>query len=1156
MIACPSCGTELPDGSRFCMACGHALAPVAPAPEASRPTEERKTVTTLFCDLAGFTAMSEQADPEDVDACLRSYGAAARSVIERYGGSVEKFIGDAVLGVFGVPVVHEDDAERAVRAGLRLLQELAVLRCPDGTPLQVRVGVNTGELVVALDADPVLGDGLVRGDAINTAARLEASAAPGSVVVGALTRRLTERVIAYESLPPAAAKGKARPVERWRALRPVARVGDETSADHLSPFVGRDGELAFLVSLLRRSVDGRTPQTALILGDPGIGKSRLVRELFALVDADPEMIYWRRGRCVPYGEGRTFWALREIVRAHAGILETHDASMVAELLQRAVEDGPDHDWLCERLRPLVGLDAPEVEPGQNYAAWLRFLRDAAGRRPLVLVVEDLHWADEALLAFLEYVSLHAAGAPLLIIATARPALFGHHPSFAASGGRVTRMWLERLSDEQTRRLVASRPEMVGLDAATVDLVVRSAEGNPFFAEELASLLAERAPDAAGTVADRALPQSVQAVIAARIDALSPPAKATLADGAVIGVKLWRGALPPLGGRDAAAVDESLRELVDRQLLRPVRQSSLHGEEELVFRHGMIREVAYHELPRGARATKHAAFARWLESKVGDRARGDLSDILAGHFAAAAELARAAGDAALDAEVSDEAIDYLAAAGDRALGLDASAAAQLYARALDLAGPAHGGRAGLLARAAEALFREGRYRESAAALLESAVGLSACGDHRAAALAAARRADVLYALGDPGVTLQLEGALALLQGEAPCAETVAVLGRLGRALWLGGDPHGGLEKLEHALAVAQALALPEPVLFLGYRGGIRCILGDVAGLDDYLEGLRLANERGLAREAALLTFNHADALLSYRGPRAAAEELVEGMDAARRRRLEALGARQGRDDEASTGFMGEWDAETARRLTVNLVEALGMMGEWEEALAKAAELMPELERSEAGSDLVIVRTQEAVLRVCRGEAHMAAPFIDWLELRGLESEIPWIAAYALLAAAPVRSGLGDPDAALGLLAEWEARPRPGSGPNYVAYLPEAVRTALAAGDEVLAGRLASGVQSILPMQHNVLASLQSLVDERAGEPEAAAAGFARAAARWHEFGVPYEEGHALLGQGRCLAALGRAPEAAAPLAAAREIFARLGAKPALEKTEAVLAGLDL
>ena len=526
-------------------------------------------------------------------------------------------------------------------------------------------------------------------------------------------------------------------------------------------------------------------------------------------------------------------------------------------------------------------------------------------------------------------------------------------------------------------------------------------------------------------------------------------------------------------------------------------------------------------------------------------------MLGGHFAAAAELARAVGDDGLAASVAGPAVEYLGVSGDRAVGLDVRAATRHYQRALDLAGPDHPARPSLLSRAAEALFQEGRYRESAAALLESAVGLSAAGDRRAAALAAARRADVLYALGDPGVTLQLEGALALLDGEPPCAETVTVLGKLGRSLWLSGDPGGGLRKLEEALDLADRLGLPEPVLFLGYRGGIRCIMGDVGGLEDYERGLRLASERGRMDEASLLTFNYADALLSYRGPGASAKALREGLDAARRRRLEAIEALPARNGSVSAGLLGEWDAETARRLTVNLVEALGMLGEWDEALSVAAELIPELERSEAGSDLVIVRTQEAVLRVCRGEAGLAAPILDWLELRGLESEIPWISAYALLASAPVRFAMGQTQAALGLLDVWESRPRPGSGPNYVAYLPEAVRTALAAGDDALAARLCTGIDSILPMQRNVRACAHGLVTERRGPPDAAAAHFLHAAGRWREFRMPYEEAHALLGRGRCLKALGKAGEAEESLGAAREIFARLGAAPAVAETDALL-----
>jgi tetratricopeptide (TPR) repeat protein len=765
------------------------------------------------------------------------------------------------------------------------------------------------------------------------------------------------------------------------------------------------------------------------------------------------------------------------------------------------------------------------------------------------VLEDLHWADEALLAFVDYVAVHAADFPLLLVATARPAAFEQHPAFAASGGRVTRIWLDRLSDDETRALVTSLPEMDGRGAHTVDLVVQRADGNPFFAEELAKLLVE----SGGNADLAALPQSVQAVLAARIDTLSPATKSTLADAAVIGVVFWRGALRALGAAAQASIDEGLLELESRQLVRAIRQPLLEDEEEFAFAHWMVREVAYGEVPRGVRALKHVAFAHWLREKVGERGRGDLSDVLAGHFAAAAELAHAAGDADLAATAIGPAVEYLRISGDRAIGLDVRAATRHYRRALDLAGTEHEARPSLLSRAAEALFQEGRYRDSAAALLESAVGLSAAGDRRAAALAAARRADVLYALGDPGVTLQLEAALELLDGEPSCPEMVTVLGKLGRSMWLAGDPDRGLEKLEEAITLAERLGLPEPVLFLGYRGGIRSILGDAGGLDDYEKALSLAGERGRVDEASLLTFNYADALLSYRGPAAAANALTEGLDVARRRRLEALEALPARDGAISTGLLGEWDAETARRLSVNLVEARGMLGEWDEALATANDLLPELERSEAGSDLVIVRTQEAVIRAYRGEAALAASFLPWLEQRGRESEIPWISAYALLSAAPVRYSLGEAEAALGLLSDWETQPRPGSGPNYVAYLPEAVRTALAAGDDLLADRLSAGIDSILPMQRNVRASLHGLLSERHGESEAAATLFAHAATRWNDFRMPYEEAHALLGRGRCLAALGKPREAVEPLAAARELFARLGARPALGETDALLDG---
>jgi class 3 adenylate cyclase/tetratricopeptide (TPR) repeat protein len=1118
---------------------------------ASRLSDERKTVTVLFCDLVGFTAMSEQADPEDVDACLRSFGSLAREVIQRYGGSVEKFIGDAVVGVFGVPAVHEDDPERAVRCALRLLEGIEGLSRPDGSRLRARAGVMTGELLVALGSAPARGDAHMAGDAVNTAQRLQASAPPGDVVVGELTHQLTRHAITYEPLPPRPAKGKTRPLTRWRVLHAVARVGRTAAAGgRFSPLVGRDSELGFCTNLLRRVLASGKPQLALVLGDPGIGKSRLVSELYSVVDAGPDYITWRQGRCVPYGEERALWALREIVQAHAGILETHDPAQAAELLDRTVGPGPDHAWLCERLRPLLGLDAPEAEPEENHAAWLRYFSRLSGRRPLVLVVEDLHWADDATLAFMDYMAQHLTDGPLLLLGTARPQVFERRPVFAGSSGRVTRVWLDRLSEDETRSLVSSLPEMEGRDAGAVALVASRAEGNPFFAEELARLLGDSSGDPQAALV--ALPQSVQAVIAARVDALTPEAKAVLADGAVIGGAFWRGALEALGGSGAGDLTESLAELVERQLVRPVRRLLVEDEEEFAFCHGMMREVVYAEVPRGARARKHAAFARWLEGKVGERARGDLCDVLAWHFGAAAELARAAGEDDLEGPAVDAAVGYLTVAGDRAVGLDVRVAARHFERALLVAGPDHPARPQLLFRAAGALFQEGRYRESAALFLDAAAGLAAAGDRRAAALSAARRADVLYALGDPGVAPQLEGALSLLEGEEPCRETVTVLGKLGRSLWLAGDPRAGLDKLEESLDLAERLGLPEPVLFLGYRGGIRCITGDVGGLEDYQRAIGQANAGGRDDEASLLTFNYADALLSHRGPAAAARALEEGLVAARRTRLEAVEAFSGRPG-ASVGLLGEWDAESARRLSVNYVEALGMLGEWDDTLALAAELTPHLERSEASSDLVVVRAQTALLHVSRGDPGLAAPFLGWLEQRGLESEIPWISAYSLLAAAPVRFALGQPESALSLLGGWERRPRPGSGPNYVAYLPPAVRTAVSAGGDDLARRLASGIETTLPMQRNVADAVSALVSERGGEVERAAELFASAAARWREFSMPYEEGHALLGRGRCLRALDRRGEAEEVLAAARGVFARLGARPALAETDELLAG---
>ena len=430
------------------MECGTPLAAAAAA------AEERKTVTTLFCDLVAFTAMSEAADPEDVDALLGEYFARATKVIESHGGTVEKFIGDAVVGVFGVPAVHEDDPERAVRAGLRIVEALEGMTRPDGSPLEVRVGVNTGEALVRLDVDPASGRGFLTGDAVNVAARLEAAAPPGGVVVGAPTHDLTARPIVYEELPPVAAKGKSAPVLAWLARATVSRMGIDVDRSALSPLVGREVELDHLRALLDRVVTTSSPQFALLVGEPGIGKTRLVQELFAHVDAHPELITWRQSRCPSFGESVSFWALADVVKAHAGILDTDEAPTAVDKLVATVPEGPDQAWMVNRLRALVGLDAPQAEREENFTAWMRFLEHVALGGPLVVVFEDLHWADEGLLAFVEYLADHIASVPLLIVGTARPELFDAQPSFATDRSTLTRILLDPLAPHETERLVA------------------------------------------------------------------------------------------------------------------------------------------------------------------------------------------------------------------------------------------------------------------------------------------------------------------------------------------------------------------------------------------------------------------------------------------------------------------------------------------------------------------------------------------------------------------------------------------------------------------------------------------------------------------------------------------------------------------------------
>ena len=459
MPTCPSCDKENPDGFEFC---GFCTAPLTEQPGSS-VQEERKVVSVLFCDLVGFTTASEAADPEDVRARIRPYHALLRQEIERYGGTVEKFIGDAVMAVFGAPAVHEDDAERAIRAGLRVLEAIEELNAEDDRlALQARVGINTGEAVVVLGARPEEGEGIVTGDVVNTASRLQGAAPVNGVAVSETTFRATERIFDFEELEPVLVKGKAEPLALYRPLRPRARFGSDVIRTHTTPLVGRELEKPLLIGAYERAMQQHSPQLVTIVGEPGAGKSRLCAELLHHLEAKTALTRWRQGRCLPYGEGIAFWALGEIVKAECGIHETDSPEEADAKLDRALpENDPDLAWLKARLTPLVGVGGEPASQEESFAAWRRVLEGWAEARQTVLVFEDLHWADEALLSFLEHLAEWAQGVPLLVLCTARPELFERHSTFGANAQNAQRINLAPLTDEETARLISSSARACG-----------------------------------------------------------------------------------------------------------------------------------------------------------------------------------------------------------------------------------------------------------------------------------------------------------------------------------------------------------------------------------------------------------------------------------------------------------------------------------------------------------------------------------------------------------------------------------------------------------------------------------------------------------------------------------------------------------------------
>jgi len=1130
MAACPACGFEYEGSFKFCPECA------TPLGTPTRPlAEERKVISSLFCDLIGFTAGSESADPEDVDQMLCAYAAMARAEIEGHGGVVEKFIGDAVVGVFGVPASHEDDPERAVRAGLRIVEGAEELEAVGGAPLRLRVGINTGEALVRPGVIPGSGERLLAGDAINTAARLQLVAPEMGVAVGLATYEATAAVFDYEELRPATLKGKAKPVRVFHAKAPRARFGTDLTRIHDSAFIGREIDLALLKGIFDKAVAADSVQLVTVVGEPGLGKSRIVAELGTYIDARPELIAWRQGRCLPYGEGITFWALGEIVKAHAGILESDASEVASAKLEAVLPEGAERAWFRQRLLPLLGIEATSTaEREELFTAWRRFLELIAEDDPTVLVFEDLHWADEAMLAFLEHLADRAEGVPLLVIGTARTELFERHPGYAAGLRNANTINLSPLSPEETARLVSALLQTTVLPAELQQPILDRAGGNPLYAEEFVRLLKDKnllvrkgSSWELKEGAEVPFPHSVQALIAARLDTLAPDAKSMLADAAVVGKVFWAGAVAAMGGRDLQVVTSSLRELSRKELVRPARRSSIEGEAEHAFWHILTRDVAYAQLPRASRAARHVDAAVWIESKAPERVE-DLADVLAYHYSTALELARAAGQSEQAAELEAPALRFLTLAGERALGLDTTAALGNFERALALTPPGHSERPGALTRFGEAAFQAGRSLEATGALEEAIASFHACGDLAAATRAMATLGNVLFRLGDPRSWTVPAEALALLEPLPPGPELVGALTERARAETLQGRSEAGVRYAERALALAEELGLGRSARALGYRGLARSQLGDSGGIEDMREATALATQAGQGREATLLHTNLGAQLLMFEGPEAALEVMRAGIAFAQPRGL----------------------AEMVNFTAALTLDLLADSGELDEALEVAAEIAGRPENEDVLA-LATVRAAQARILVLRGQAAQVTGSLDWLESTSRETEDAEFAVLGLGSSALARAGLGEDERAAALLAELEATPGAREAQYYAALLSALVRSALALGHRELAECFADGVEPRSPYAEHALVAASAALAEARGDLQAAADAYADAVDRWQRFGVVPEQAFALLGQGRCLVGLARPTEAAPVLRQAREIFDTLQAAPALAESGALL-----
>jgi class 3 adenylate cyclase/tetratricopeptide (TPR) repeat protein len=1141
---CPSCGFVNPAGAKFCSECATRLtAPAAPAaaggtparrsdatatsvgPRGSSPDAgaQRRVVSVLFADLVGFTPFAEERDAEDVRDTLTRYFDLASDVIARYGGIVEKFIGDAVMAVWGAPTAQEDDAERAVRAGLDLVDAVRAL----GPGIQARAGVLTGEAAVTIGAT---NQGMVTGDLVNTAARLQSVAPPGAVLVGEATQRAAAGAIVFEEAGEQNLKGKTLPVPAWRALRVVAQRRGRGRSDSLeAPFVGRDEEMRLLKDLFHATNREGRPRLVSVIGPAGVGKSRLAWEFLKYIDGLVETIFWHDGRSPAYGDGITFWALGEMVRSRAGLAESDDEpttrAHVASILAAHVPDEAERAWIERAMLALLGFESG-VDPQQLFAAWRTFFERLATTSPVVMVFEDLHFADAGTLDFIDHVLEWTRTAPITIITLARPELLERRPTWGAGQRSFTSIHLDPLPEAAIRKLLAGL--VPGLPGPATDAIVARADGIPLYAVETVRMLVSQGrlvPDGdvyrpVGEIDAIAVPETLTALIAARLDGLDAADRSLIEDAAVLGQSFTPAALAAISGTDSADVEPRLRALVRRELLVLEADPRSPERGQYVFVQALIREVAYNTLSKKDRKTRHLAAARYFEALGSDELAGGL----AGHYLAAQRLA---GDGPEADALAAQARVALRGAAERAAALGSHAQALTF---IDLALAVTsdvGERADLHERAVESakhgIDADVVERHAAGALEARRAG----GDRVAIAAAAEVHGTVVAGWrSDPqrGLDLLLPAAEEfsdLADTEAGMRLLIAVARQYVRLQQYG----PAMERIERLLPIAERLGLVEAIASgLSLKATVLHGTGRPQEAWVLVDGaFRLATAHQLhEREMYLRTGRTFHA--QYMDPAEGLELAREGQENARR-----LGSR------AYTFLM-----------VGNGVSCAFRTGEWDWADAQLDEWLGE-ERLLSGG-VVELLVDHAILAAVRGRdasADMARVVAD---LEGITD--PQYVSYEHMARAWIALSEGRlPEAADRAETASDA-----TSDFQMIALPVAARAGLWAGDpsrvRQVVARLDASIQLGRAFDADRVTARAGLAALEGRTTEAASA-YREALRAWRGLKLAWDEALTIIDMATVLGPAD--PEVRAAADVARATLRRLEASPYLDRLEAAMSG---